>query len=297
MTLRILYRGPLASCNYGCTYCPFAKQVDSREELTADQAALERFVTWVGERDESTAVLFTPWGEALIRRPYQRALVTLTAMDHVEVAAIQTNLSMTIDWVSECVPDRLGIWATYHPEWAERAGFVARVTALADAGVRISVGVVGFTHFADEIAALRDDLPDRIYLWINAYKRQPDYYQPDDLARFAAIDPLFPINTVRHASAGQSCRAGASVISVDGDGTMRRCHFIPQPIGNIYDPAHRQALTERPCSNDTCGCHIGYVHLDSLGLRDVFGRGVLERVPAEPLWQIARRPRRNPDGK
>ena len=60
---------------------------------------------------------------------------------------------------------------------------------------------------------------------------------------------------------------------------MRRCHFIKQPIGNIYEPGFEKALFDRPCSNDTCGCHIGYVHLDYLGLYQVFGSGVLERIP------------------
>jgi hypothetical protein len=29
-----------------------------------------------------------------------------------------------------------------------------------------------------------------------------------------------------------------------------------------------------------CDCHIGYVHLESLPLYDVFAGGVLERIPA-----------------
>jgi hypothetical protein len=66
---------------------------------------------------------------------------------------------------------------------------------------------------------------------------------------------------------------------VDGDGTVRRCHFIKEPIGNIYDTDFEICLRERPCANDTCGCHIGYVHLDRLKLYDTFGDGVLERVP------------------
>ena len=33
------------------------------------------------------------------------------------------------------------------------------------------------------------------------------------------------------------------------------------------------------CVNGTCGCHIGYVHLDRLKLYDTFGSGVLERIP------------------
>jgi hypothetical protein len=65
---------------------------------------------------------------------------------------------------------------------------------------------------------------------------------------------------------------------VDGDGTMRRCHFIRAPIGNLYERGWEAALHPTPCTNETCGCHIGYVHMPELGLYDVFGDGVLERV-------------------
>jgi hypothetical protein len=68
-------------------------------------------------------------------------------------------------------------------------------------------------------------------------------------------------------------------VSVDGDGTVRRCHFVRDPIGNLYDPGFDACLAERPCPNETCGCHIGYVHLDRLGLYDTFRGGVLERIP------------------
>ena len=71
MRLSFLYRGPLESCNYGCVYCPFAKKVDSREDLAKDRTALERFVEWVAARtSDRVSVLFTPWGEGLIRRWY-----------------------------------------------------------------------------------------------------------------------------------------------------------------------------------------------------------------------------------
>src|SRR6185312_15931560 len=100
----------------------------------------------------------------------------------------------------------------------------------------------------------------------------------EDARRFEAIDPLYPINTVRHESLGHTCRAGRSVVSVDGDGTIRRCHFLREPIGNIYEPGFERALVERPCTKATCSCHIGYVHLDRLGLSSVFGDGILERI-------------------
>jgi len=92
-TWNILYRGSLSSCNYACTYCPFAKTANTREELLADERQLERFVAWVGtQSDRRMGILFTPWGEALLHRYYRRAMLALAAMPHVYRVAIQTNL-------------------------------------------------------------------------------------------------------------------------------------------------------------------------------------------------------------
>src|SRR4051812_1775133 len=94
MRYNILYRGPLSSCNYACSYCPFAKRTENHADLEQDRLALDRFVQWLTAQDgERFGVLFTPWGEALIRRWYQEALGVLTHLPHVERAAIQTNLS------------------------------------------------------------------------------------------------------------------------------------------------------------------------------------------------------------
>lgn len=286
MHLSILYRGPLSSCNYGCTYCPFAKHSETAAEHAHDRAALERFVAWVAGRPVAQiTVFFTPWGEALIRKRYQQAIIQLSQMSHVTKVAIQTNLSARLDWVEECDKQRLGIWATYHPSEVERERFLAKCAELHRRGVRFSVGVVGLKEHAAEIAALRTALPPDTYLWINAYKRQPAYYSAAELQQFTAIDPLFPLNNQYHSSQGRACHCGETVISVDGEGTIHRCHFIKTPIGNIYDPNFAQALQARPCSNASCGCHIGYVHMPELRLYEVFGSGVLERIPATPIWQ------------
>jgi MoaA/NifB/PqqE/SkfB family radical SAM enzyme len=280
MNLSILYRGPLSSCNYACSYCPFAKRVETAAELAHDRTCLERFVGWIGSRSRETlGVLFTPWGEALVRRWYQDALVTLTRWPQVQKAAIQTNLSCKLDWLDRCDKTRLALWCTFHPGETTRERFLARCRDLHFRGVRFSVGVVGLKEHMGEIAALRRELPAEVYLWVNAYKRQPDYYAPEAVAELTRIDPLFPVNNQLHQSRGEPCRAGATVISVDGDGTVRRCHFIREPIGNLYEPGFEQCLAERPCTNDACGCHIGYVHLDRLRLYQRFGDGVLERVP------------------
>ena len=282
MHLNILYRGSLVSCNYGCEYCPFAKRQQTAAELASDKQDLERFVNWVAQHPQHEfSILFTPWGEALIHRCYQQALVKLTQMPHVNKAAIQTNLSCNLDWVEECNKDKLALWATFHPEWVERESYVAKCLELDRRGAHFSAGVVGFPQFKHEIAALRQELPEHVYLWINAVKAELPNLSLEDREFFKSIDPLYELNTQHYPSFGRSCRAGKSAISVNGEGTMRRCHFIKAPIGNIYDANWEDYLVDRTCTNQTCHCHIGYVHLEYLELDKVFGSGILERIPQQ----------------
>lgn len=291
MNLTILYRSSLVSCNYGCEYCPFAKRQQTAAELAIDKQQLERFVNWIGDRPQyQFSILFTPWGEALIHSYYQQALIKLTQMPHVNKAAIQTNLSCQLDWVEECNKGKLALWATFHSQWVSRGLFLAKCLEIDRRGVRFSAGVVGFSQFKDEIATLRQELPAHIYLWINAVKKELANLSLEDRNFFEEVDPLFSVNTQNYPSLGHSCRAGKSVISVDGDGNMRRCHFIAESIGNIYDRTFESALFERLCTNTSCHCHIGYVHLDYLELDKVFGSGILERIPDQLMGKVIAHP-------
>jgi MoaA/NifB/PqqE/SkfB family radical SAM enzyme len=235
--LDILYRGPLASCNYGCEYCPFAKRKDSRAQLATDRAAWLRFVDWVVAQppDDQLGVLVTPWGEALIRRWYQDGLAELSHLPQITRAAAQTNLSGSLDWLVAANPERLALWCTYHPEWTALDEFLAQCRRLDAAGVRYSVGVVGQREHHAAALAVRAALPPETYVWINAVKAVA--YSADEIVAWEAIDPLFRINLARWPSHGAACGAGERAITVDGDGTMRRCHFISTPIGNLYEPA------------------------------------------------------------
>lgn len=280
MHLSILYRGSLISCNYGCQYCPFAKKQQSAIELAKDKQELTKFIDWIEQNQQHDfSILFTPWGEALIHPWYQQRLVRLTNLPNVKKAAIQTNLSCKLDWVEECDKDKLALWATFHPEWVKRDRYLSQCLELNRRNVSFSAGVVGFPQFKQEIAALRRELPDSVYLWINAVKKELPNMSKADLEFMIAIDPLFPLNTHHYPSHDRPCQAGKSVISVDGEGNMRRCHFIRQPIGNIYNSNWESALRDRLCTNETCHCHIGYVHLDYLELDKVFGERILERIP------------------
>ncbi|MFC1419124.1 STM4011 family radical SAM protein [Streptacidiphilus cavernicola] len=278
MDLTLLYRGPLASCDYDCPYCPFAKRRDSREQLTADRAALDRFADWVrGQREDRLSLLFTPWGECLTRSWYRRTLAELSRLPQVARVAVQTNLSHRTSWTEQADPAVLALWTTYHPGQVSHERFLAKCRELDARAVRYSVGVVGDPAHLDPARRMRADLADQVYLWVNA--KEGHHYTDAEAAEWTALDPLFHFSRHPHASAGRPCRTGESVVSVDGEGTVRRCHFVKEPLGNLYDGSYRAALRPRGCPLAVCDCHIGYVHLESLPLYDVFAGGVLERIP------------------
>ncbi len=280
MHLTILYRGSLVSCNYGCEYCPFAKRHQSAAELAIDKQDLDRFATWIADHPEHDfSILFTPWGEALIHSAYQQTLSKLSHLPNVRKVAIQTNLSCDLNWIDQTNSETFALWTTFHPEWSNLDRFLEKCDRLMSQNIWFSVGVVGFPKFRSAIATLRERLPEKVYLWINAVKAELPNLAADDRAFFQSIDPLYELNTKHYPSLEKSCRAGRSMISVDGKGTIRRCHFIKEAIGNIYDRDFENVLFERLCSNETCHCHIGYVHLDDLELDKVFGSRLLERIP------------------
>ncbi|WP_229422005.1 STM4011 family radical SAM protein [Massilia aquatica] len=279
--LSLLYRGTLSGCNYDCAYCPFAKRRDSRAKLARDAAEVARFVAWVGAQERPISVLFTPWGEGMIRRHYRDAITALSGMDHVRQVAIQTNLSGPLAWLEQAERGKVGLWCTYHPSQVRLERFIERCARLARMGIHFSVGIVAMREHFDDIRALRAALPGQQYLWLNAYDRRgPGYYQAEDLAWLDAIDPWFSYSRNPEMSRGKACRAGAEALSVDGDGEVQRCHFLPQRLGNLYQDRLENMLVEKPCSRlRKCDCYIGYAHRQDLPFYEDFGAGVLARIP------------------
>jgi MoaA/NifB/PqqE/SkfB family radical SAM enzyme len=175
--------------------------------------------------------------------------------------------------------DTFALWCTYHPTEVSLDHFLRQCDFLYRHDIRHSVGVVGIPAHADEIRDLRRRLPQETYLWINAYKSAPERLDDSLAQEFARIDRLFPINHQYHPSFGKACRTGLTSVTIDGQGDVRRCHFIDEVLGNIYNTPLESMLLPRVCTKQTCGCHIGYVNLEELGLENVFGASILERVP------------------
>lgn len=279
--LSFLYRGRLSSCNYDCAYCPFAKTHDTRATLQRDAADLARFVDWIRTRRHPVSVLFTPWGEGLVRAHYREALRVLSHVPQVRRVAIQTNLCIGMRWLDDVDSQRLALWCTWHPTQVSLQRFVARSVALQARGIRHSVGMVAMPGTLDQIESLRVALPAEVPMWLNAYDgRGPDDYSATDIARMQRIDPYFHWNLKPPPSLGAACATGSTVYSVDGDGQVRRCHFVAEPLGNLYDGSFPAGRPAQPCPKATCTCFIGYIHRTDLPLHQAYAGGRLERIPA-----------------
>ncbi|MES2934919.1 MAG: STM4011 family radical SAM protein [Pseudomonadota bacterium] len=282
MSLKVIYRGHLTDCNYSCEYCPFAKEKNSREMQALDRNDLARFVAWV-EANSSAAmpmeIFITPYGEALVRKWYQEAMIALSHLPHVKKVAAQTNLAWNTQWLSRCNTETTALWTTYHPDFVTEDKFVDKCNSLAAMHIRHSVGVVGLREHFPKIAALRQRLPEDIYMWVNAYKRTENYYSEAEIAFLEDIDYLFRQNLPWYESMGKACKAGDEVVSVEGSGDLFRCHFIKTRKGNIFTDPLSSLLKKELCSKATCHCHIGYIHLDHLNADAVYGKGLLERIP------------------
>lgn len=287
--LTLLYRGTLSSCNYSCAYCPFGKRRESRATLARDAAEVARFVEWGSAQTDPLRLLFTPWGEALVRRHYREAMLALAQMPHVHQVAVQTNLSAPLDWLARAPAGKLALWCTYHPGQTSLERFVERCRRLKAMGVPHSVGVVAMREHLAAIEALRAALPPTSHVWLNAYDRRgPGYYSADELHRFDELDPWFRHGLEGTASRGRPCRTGEDVFSVDGDGEVRRCHFVPTRLGNLYvDPIAAMSAV-RPCTRMKCECFIGYAHRKDLPLNAAFGDGLLARIPITTVSAVAR---------
>lgn len=198
--LRVLWRGPLDSCNYACSYCPFAKRRPLPSVMAADRAALARFAEWVaGQAQRHFDILFTPWGEALIQPWYRETLARLSHLPQVEQVAIQSNGSGPMDWVAQADPARLALWLTWHPDEIAAEAFAAMVIDLHRRGIRCSVGCVARREVLHGIETLRAALPPAVPMWLNAL-RPGGNYAAEETARCLAIDPHFVLELQPHAS-------------------------------------------------------------------------------------------------
>ncbi len=279
----IQYRGSLKSCNYGCSYCPFAKRRSSPSELLKDREDWRRFVEHLETHSEPYgAVMVVPYGEALIHDYYWEGLARMSRMGTMEGVGAQTNLSfnverqLTIFKESGGRKEKLRVWATFHPEMTTVPLFAAQCRKLLSAGIRICAGAVGVPENLETLQRLKEALPVGCCLWINRMDGLNRRYTEEEQQAFLRIDPWFYRELHVKKAMPEQCPGR---LFVESDGRMRRCTISAPPEGNWYDTGRTETL---PCRKKACTCYLAYGGRMDCEERTAFGRWPLFRIPWSP---------------
>lgn len=275
-TIRLYYRGLVKSCNYACSYCPFAHSTDSALEIAADKKALKKFCVFVKEAgaDIRFEIMFVPAGEIGILEYYRQAIADLCQMENVCKVAFQTNLSYELDWLGTC-NSKLAIWASFHPSETSKEEFVEQCAGLDERVVRYSAGGVALKENRADLLFIQKQI--KSYFWLNAYRHQIDYYSKADIAAFAEIDPCFPFTAGCHQPKGKWCECGSESFFIKNGGIVKICNFTDDVLGHINDPDFEFPRKKGACFREECNCYLGFSNFEPY-ISAQFGSRKLERI-------------------
>lgn len=291
--LTIIYRGEITACNFRCSYCPFLTLFDTavfnttannNPILAREEKGLETLADFIKNAGSLPAItlLFAPRGEVLNLECYRRYITLLSRLPGVKQIVIQTNFTFPLSWLTECRQEKIALWITFHPEQQQMGPFLEKITRLSDFPVPFSVGMVGLKEYKKTARALRSALPNSHYLWINAYKRNKNYYSPEDITFFTSIDPLFPLNLTDYKSKGKACYAGQNSICLNSRGQVKACFFQEKVLGVLGETELQQLLNPAVCPNEQCTCYLGYMNLKELEMEKRY-KHIQARIPGLPL--------------
>jgi MoaA/NifB/PqqE/SkfB family radical SAM enzyme len=289
MTLLVLFRSRLEWCNYACGYCPWNAEVRKvpAEVFRADEARVRRVVARVAELPKAVEFFITPKAEYLVLPYWREAVGRLLALPQVRRVTVQTNLSFDLrDFLDEVDAAKLALWTTFHPTEVSAEGVEdlhAKWRLLQERGIPFSVGIVGTRENLPHLLPLRRRLDRGVYLWVNAYQRERDYYTAGELDAIRAVDPYFDLNNQDFPSRGRPCTAGQRAVYLDDEGDLRRCFFVGDVLGNLFRDGWRRLEAPLACPRAGCHCYVGHMHTVDLDFRSVYGTDLAVRIPRE--WQ------------
>ena len=280
----VIYRGSLKSCNYSCTYCPFAKHRALPAELERDQHGFERFCDSIAGRAQDFsigAVFLAPYGEVSMHRWYWEGLSRLAGLPEMDRVGLQTNLSFS---VGECLKifdsseekrEKLCIWATFHPEMTTVEEFVSRCHELIRKHVRVCVGAVGVPGNIPVLEELRQKLSPVVYMWINKMDGLKRNYSPEEAEAFARIDPFFQYELRNPEADARMC---GDRCFVEADGKIRTCNISRVKEVNWYEGGEEE-LFGAVCGRKRCRGYLAYGGRSDFALKSIFGVYPVYRIP------------------
>lgn len=286
MSLMVLFRSRLEWCNFTCHYCPWNAEKTSvtSADFQQDEARIFLVIDQVGRLTQEVEFFITPKAEYLVLAYWREAVRRLLKMEQVSRVTVQTNLSFDLpSFLDQINAEKLALWTTYHPtEVSDRQQelLLQQWDLLITRQVPFSVGIVGTRANLSVLESLRARLDRRVYLWVNAYKREANYYKAEEVAFIRSIDPLFDLNNQHFPSLAKPCNAGYNAVYLDDVGDIRRCFFVGQVIGNIFRDGWLTQENAQLCPVSTCDCYVGQMHIPELAFRQIYGRNLAVRIPA-----------------
>ncbi len=302
----VLYRGSLKSCNYHCSYCPFSKKPLSDKELRKDREQWDIFIRTFkkgsGEMGVG-ALMITPYGEALIHPWYWEGLAHISALPWIEAVGAQTNFSFSAEkslgifTAAGGIPEKLRLWATFHPEMTTVLEFAKKCGQMKDRGILLSAGAVGVPENLKLLQELRKELPKEIYLWLNRMDGLGRPYTEEEIEACLRIDPYFLRELTPPPAEETHCRER---LFVEGDGRLRLCN-IGQVLDERWEGICQRAeksfaevqerdgekqvwdfAQEPKCKRKRCTCYLAYGGREEEWNRMLFGSYPLFRIPRRP---------------
>lgn len=232
------------------------------------------------------ALMLAPYGEALIHTWYWKGLAQICAHPQTEAAGAQTNLGFDVSKQLLFFkrqggrPEKLRLWATFHPEMTTVFQFVRSCIQLTQAGVRMCAGAVGVPEHIQILRQLRKELPDGIYLWINRMDGLHRPYTNEEIESFSDIDPYFYRELQLHPAQPEECRMR---YFAEADGRLRMCNISAVHQTGWKEPADaKTGETFRTCGQQRCTCYLAYGGRNNLENQMLFGPWPLFRIPRRP---------------
>ena len=280
----IYFRGLLSSCNYSCSYCSFAKRKSSKTELLKDRECLNRFCVFFDttEFKNAVSVFLTPYGEGLIHDYYVEAIGKLAKSPKCKYVSCQTNLSFSeyefLEKLKALNADlsKVKLWASYHPEMVSVDEFVKKVKQLKTV-IDLCVGIVAIPDKLEDVFELRKQLPQDVYMWINAKEREETRYTKSQIKSLIEIDPLFYNELQRNRAQNSHCNAGTDSVFIRANGDAFPCHLNKNKLFNIY--LNQKLMKPFKCDRKFCDCYLSYSQRVDLNLERYFGDYTPIRLP------------------
>lgn len=312
----VIYRGNLKSCNYSCSYCPFAKHGMLASELERDRQEFERFCDSIVKRAGTFsigAVFVTPYGEASIHRWYWEGLSRLAGLPGIDRVGMQTNLSFS---VAECLkvydsfgrelPEKDSV-AEGRPEIVSSGEECAGPALKGNAGKREKLSVWATFHpemttvdeFVSKCHRLRESnitvcagavgVPQNIQVIKELREKlSPEVYlwinRMDGLKgnyspeEMEAFAQTDPFFGYELKNPEAAAQMCADRCFVEAGGKIHTCNICRTKNVNWYDGSEEE-IFEPVCSRKRCSCYLAYGGRADFALKDIFGEYPVYRVP------------------